>query len=76
MSNTQEALSLNKLTKRELLALENIVVFGSIKIAARHMNISPRTLEIHVNHIKEKLNLAYKHQLNKIVIENFYVRKA
>jgi DNA-binding NarL/FixJ family response regulator len=66
---------LYKLTKKELEALESIVLYGSLKMAAREMNISPRTLEIHINHIKEKLNLAYKHQLNKIVIEHFYVRK-
>ncbi|WP_375319115.1 LuxR C-terminal-related transcriptional regulator [Candidatus Tisiphia endosymbiont of Oplodontha viridula] len=64
-----------RLTKRELEALENLVLSGSVKGAAKALNISTRTMESYVEHIKTKLGLQYKYQLNKINIENFYQRK-
>ena len=63
------------LTKRELESLENLVLTGSVKGAAKAMNISERTIQDHVEHIKSKLGVQYKHQLNKIYIDNFYQRK-
>mgnify|MGYP006357440531 CR=1 FL=1 len=66
---------LSSLTKRELESLENLVLMGSVKGAAKAMNISPRTVEDYVEHIKIKLGLQYKYQLNRVYIENFYQRK-
>ncbi|MBN8523581.1 MAG: hypothetical protein J0M23_07010 [Rickettsiales bacterium] len=63
------------LTKRELESLENLVLTGSVKGAAKAMNISERTMQDHVEHIKSKLGVQYKCQLNKIYIDNFYRRK-
>lgn len=65
----------SNLTKRELEALENVVLMGNVKGAAKAMNISPRTIECYMEHIKTKLKLQYKSQLNKIYIENFYERR-
>jgi hypothetical protein len=70
---TKNQLFLN-LTKRELESLENLVLTGSIKGAANLMNISARTMENYVEHLKIKLNLQHKCQFNKIFIENFYQR--
>lgn len=66
---------INKLSKRELEAMEKLVLLGGTKQAARSMNISPRTLEIYVTNIKEKLNINYKYQFNKIILDNFYTRR-
>ena len=63
------------LTRRELESLENIVLTGSIKGAAKVMNISTRTMESYVEQIKNKLSLQYKCQFNQIYIDNFYQRK-
>lgn len=63
------------LTKRELESLENLVLTGSVKGAANAMSISTRTMEDYVSHIKAKLGVLYKCQLNRIYIENFYQRK-
>ncbi len=63
------------LTKRELESLENIVLTGSVKRAAKVMNISTRTMESYVEQIKNKLGLQYKCQFNQIYINNFYQRK-
>lgn len=63
------------LTKKELEVLENIVLMGNTKSAAKIMSISPRTVETHIINIKTKLNLQYKSQFNKSYIEFFYQRK-
>lgn len=63
------------LTKRELESLENLVLTGSVKGAAKAMNISSRTMEDYVQHMKIKLGLQYKCQLNRIYIENFYQKR-
>lgn len=64
------------LTKKELEVLENVVLMGNTKSAAKIMNISPRTVETHIINIKTKLNLKFKSQLNKSYIEFFYQRKS
>ena len=63
------------LTKRELESLENLVVIGNVKGAAKAMGISNRTMEVYVENIKIKLGLQYKSQFNRIFIENFYQKK-
>ncbi len=65
----------NNLTKRELEAVENLVIIGSLKGAANIMRISTRTLEKHLSHIKPKLGIQHKSQLNQLYIENFYEKK-
>ena len=62
------------LTKRELELVEKVVILGNIKGAAKFLHISPRTAETHIEHIKEKLGIQYKYQLNQIFLENFYQR--
>lgn len=66
---------LNNLSKREIEVMELLVINGCVKSVARQLNLSPRTIEMHINHIKEKLNLIYKHQFNGIIIEQLYHRK-
>jgi len=66
--------NIDKLTTREADALETLVISGNTKVAAIALNISPRTLECHIENIKTKLGVRYKHQLNAIFFQN-YIRK-
>lgn len=73
MINSKKLFSV--LTRKELEALENVVLTGSVKGAARVMNISHRTIEEHIGHVKNKLGVQYKSQLNQIYIDTFYEKK-
>lgn len=46
---------LDALTDREIDVLKRLILGESNKVAAAHLNISPRTVEIHRAHIQTKL---------------------
>jgi len=45
------------LSNREVETLDMLIMWGSQKAAAREMDISVRTLETHVTHIKQKMGI-------------------
>lgn len=45
----------NRLTARQLMVLSHIVAGDKQKEIARNLGISPRTVEVHHIHIREKL---------------------
>jgi DNA-binding CsgD family transcriptional regulator len=45
------------LSNREVETLDMLIMWGSQKAAAREMDISVRTLETHVTHIKKKMGI-------------------
>ena len=55
-----------KLTKRETECLKSIVSNKTAKEAANILGISPRTIELHISNIKQKLGISYKNQLLNI----------
>ena len=61
------------LTQREIESIQCLCHGYSIKEAARHLAISPRTVESYLNNVKDKLNLQKKSELIDI-IEKFNLK--
>ncbi|MGB4190982.1 MAG: LuxR C-terminal-related transcriptional regulator [Rickettsiales bacterium] len=58
--------TLIKLTKRESECVKLIMQYKTIKEIGRTLEISPRTIETHICHIKRKFNVNYKNELFNI----------
>ena len=67
---------ISKLTNREFEVLRELVMTGNLKDTSKNLKISLRTVESHLTNLKEKLNIKYKYQLNKLFISTFYVKKS
>jgi DNA-binding CsgD family transcriptional regulator len=52
-----------KLTPRELDCIKPLIEGKSVKTVANSLNISVRTLEFHLNNLKQKLGVHYKNEL-------------
>lgn len=55
-----------RITEKEKLCLECMSQGYSIKTIAKKLLLSPRTVETHMNHIKQKTGLCFKHDLLNI----------
>ncbi len=62
-----------KLTQRELQCLELISAGLTIKSTAQKLSLSPRTIETHINHIKDKAGVHYKPDLIKLYRDKIIV---
>lgn len=60
------------LTHRESECLKVFAKNKTSKEMAKILDISPRTAELHMHNIKQKLGINYKNQLVDIYTENFY----
>ena len=69
--NMQSALSMQKLTKRELQILENILTGLSNKVIAKKLNISHRTVENHRASIMKKTKASSVMELARIKFQSF-----
>lgn len=58
------------LTKRESEILFLLIRYYSAKLVSQKLNISPRTVEKHIEVIKEKFNIRSKNQLIEYAINN------
>jgi DNA-binding NarL/FixJ family response regulator len=59
----------DRLSDRELEVLEMIGAGKEIKTIAKALNLSPKTVETHRTHIKEKLNLQNARQVARFAIQ-------
>jgi DNA-binding CsgD family transcriptional regulator len=59
-----------ELTKRESEILYHLIRYYSAKLVGQKLNISPRTVEKHIEFIKEKFNVKSKNQLIEYAINN------
>jgi DNA-binding NarL/FixJ family response regulator len=57
------------LTDRELEILERIGKGEEVKSIAKALNLSPKTVETHRSHIKEKLKLANARQVARYAVQ-------
>ncbi len=55
-----------KLTPRELQCLELISNGLSLKMVGKRLSLSPRTVEVHINNIKQKTGYNYKYDLMRL----------
>lgn len=60
-----------QLTKREMQCLELIDKGYSAKIISKELLLSPKTIENHINNIKQKTGIHYKHDLVKFYRQLF-----
>ena len=59
----------NRLSDRELEILELIGKGNEVRQIAKLLHLSPKTVETHRAHIKEKLNLASAHQVGRFAVQ-------
>ena len=59
----------DRLSDRELEVLEMIGAGKEIKAIASALNLSPKTVETHRTHIKEKLNLRNARQVARFAVQ-------
>lgn len=59
----------DRLSDRELEVLEMIGAGKEVKAIAKALNLSPKTVETHRTHIKEKLNLQNARQVARFAIQ-------
>jgi DNA-binding CsgD family transcriptional regulator len=57
------------LSKREFDCAHYLMDGYSSKLIARHLNLSPRTVESYINQVKAKLNCRTKNQIIKILLD-------
>ena len=65
-SSTSE---IDQLSDRELEILELIGKGNEVRQIAKNLHLSPKTVETHRAHIKEKLNLANAHQVGRFAVQ-------
>lgn len=53
----------DEVTKREFECLESLSKGFTMKLTAKQLDISPRTVESHIRNLKEKLGMHTKNQL-------------
>jgi len=63
------ASEIDQLSDRELEILELIGKGNEVRQIARNLHLSPKTVETHRAHIKEKLNLANAHQVGRFAVQ-------
>ena len=61
--------SLDRLSDRELEVLEMIGAGKEVKMIANALHLSPKTIETHRSHIKEKLNLQNARQVARFAVQ-------
>lgn len=59
------------LSNRELDTMKQLSLGCTLKEAAKNMNISPRTVETHLNHIRQKLGVFRKSDIIKLLSDFF-----
>ncbi len=59
----------SRLSDRELEILELIGKGNEVRQIAKNLHLSPKTVETHRAHIKEKLNLANAHQVGRFAVQ-------
>src|SRR2546427_1597822 len=64
-----EADAVERLSDRELEILELIGKGKEVRQIAKRLHLSPKTVETHRAHIKEKLNLASAHQVGRFAVQ-------
>src|SRR6266487_1669998 len=64
-----EADAVERLSDRELEILELIGKGNEVRQIAKLLHLSPKTVETHRAHIKEKLNLASAHQVGRFAVQ-------
>jgi DNA-binding NarL/FixJ family response regulator len=65
-SSTSE---IDQLSDRELEILELIGKGNEVRQIAKNLHLSPKTVETHRAHIKEKLNLANARQVGRFAVQ-------
>jgi len=60
---------LDRLTPRELEVLDQLVAGRSNKVAAHHLGISPRTIEIHRARVMDKLNVRSLSEVVRLALD-------
>jgi DNA-binding NarL/FixJ family response regulator len=63
------ASEIDQLSDRELEILELIGKGNEVRQIAKNLHLSPKTVETHRAHIKEKLNLANAHQVGRFAVQ-------
>ena len=63
------ASEIDQLSDRELEILELIGKGNEVRQIAKSLHLSPKTVETHRAHIKEKLNLANAHQVGRFAVQ-------
>jgi DNA-binding NarL/FixJ family response regulator len=61
--------AIDRLSDRELEILELIGKGNEVRQIAKSLHLSPKTVETHRAHIKEKLNLANAHQVGRFAVQ-------
>jgi DNA-binding NarL/FixJ family response regulator len=61
--------AIDRLSDRELEILELIGKGNEVRQIAKSLHLSPKTVETHRAHIKEKLNFANAHQLGRFAVQ-------
>lgn len=57
------------LTPREAQCFHLLGYGGSVKTIARALELSPRTIEMYINNLKDKTGIPYKSELTRKAIE-------
>jgi len=63
------ASEIDQLSDRELEILELIGKGNEVRKIAKNLHLSPKTVETHRAHIKDKLNLANAHQVGRFAVQ-------